>query len=124
MLSALEEELAALQEAALIAVNDVNDGGLLLEDRLWVMLAHVRTVALHGLRHAAALALATAQLCSGHDLRLLEPGFLVGIDEEEQEDLIGDFTATTRPLWRPCMRKTLSSLPSLSRRLYLGSFQS
>ena len=34
VLSALEEELAALQEAALIMVNDVNTGGVLLEDCL------------------------------------------------------------------------------------------
>ena len=32
------------------------------------------------------------QLCSGHDLRLLEPGFLVGADEEMGE-LTADFTA-------------------------------
>jgi len=124
VLLALEEELAALREVALVAVNNVNARGVLLEDHLRAMPARVSIVALSGVRHGAALALATAQLRSSHDLRLLEPGFLVGIDEEEQEDLIGDFTATTRPLWRPCMRKTLSSLPSLSRRLYLGLFQS
>jgi len=37
VLSALEEELAALQEAALIMVNDVNTGGVLLEDYLRAM---------------------------------------------------------------------------------------
>jgi hypothetical protein len=57
MLSALEE-LAALQEAALVAVNNVNVGGLLLEDCLWTMLACVRMVALQGVCHRAALALA------------------------------------------------------------------
>ena len=59
MLSALEE-LAALREAALVAINDVNVGGVLLEDRLWAMLAQVRTVALSRVRHGAALALAVA----------------------------------------------------------------
>ena len=58
MLSALEE-LAALQEASLVAVNDVNTGGLLLEDRLWAMPARVRTVALRVVHHGAAFALAT-----------------------------------------------------------------
>ena len=58
MLSVLEEELAALREAALIAVNDMNAGGVLLEDHLWAMLARVRTVSLHGVRHGATLALA------------------------------------------------------------------
>ena len=47
------------------------------------MLAQVRTVALHGVRHGAALAMITSQLRSGHDLRLLEPSFPVGANEEE-----------------------------------------
>ena len=60
MLLALEEELAALREVALIAVNDVNIGNVLLEDRLWTMLAWVRMVTLSGVRHGATLALAMA----------------------------------------------------------------
>ena len=97
MLSALEE-LAALREAALVAINDVNVGGVLLEDRLWAMLAWVRMVALSGVRHGAALALVIAHLHSSHDLYLLEPGFLVGIDEEEKEELTGDFTAAVEAI--------------------------
>ena len=58
MLSSLEEELAALRQAALVTVNDVNAEGVLLEDHLRAMLAWVRTVALSGVRHGAALALA------------------------------------------------------------------
>ena len=96
MLSALEEELAALQEVALVAVNDMNVGGVLLEDHLWAMPAWVRTVALSGVCHGAALARAMAQLCSGHDLCLFQPGFLVGADE--QEELIGDFIATAEAI--------------------------
>ena len=60
MLSALEEVLATLREVALIGVKDMNPRGLLLEDHLWAMPAHVRMVALHGLCHGAALALAIA----------------------------------------------------------------
>ena len=60
MLSALEEELAALREAALVAINDMNAGGVQLEDRLQAMPAHIRTVALRVVRHGATLALATA----------------------------------------------------------------
>ena len=70
----------------------MNIGGVLLEDRLWAMPARVRTVALSGVCHGATLALAMAQLHSGHDLRQIEPGFLVGANEEEQEELTGDFT--------------------------------
>ena len=97
MLLALEEELAALQEAALIAVNDVNDGGLLLEDRLWVMPARVRMVALQGVCHGTGTALAAMQLHSSHDLHLLEPSFPVGANLE-QEELIGDFTAVAEAI--------------------------
>ena len=62
------------------------------------MLARVRTVALSGVHHGATLALAMAQLRSSHDLHLLEPGFLVGIDEEETKELTGDFTATAEAI--------------------------
>ena len=96
MLSALEE-LAALREAALITINDVNMGGVLLEDRLWAMPTRIRTVALHGVRHGATLALATAQLHSSHDLRLLEPGFPVGANEEKVE-LTDNFTTTVEAI--------------------------
>ena len=97
MLSALEE-LVALREAALIAINDVNAGGVLLEDHLWAILARVRIVALHGVRYGAALALAAAQLCFSHDLCLLESGFPVGVDEEDNEELTGDFTTTVEAI--------------------------
>ena len=90
--------MATLREAALVAVNDVNTGGVLLEDHLWAMLARIRMVALSGVDHGAALALAVAQLCFGHDLRLLEPRFLVGVDEEETEEITGNFTAAAEAI--------------------------
>ena len=86
--------MATLREVTLIAVNDVNAGGVLLEDHLWDMPAWGRTVALSGVHHGATLALAMAQLRSSHDLHLLEPGFLVGTDEGEMEELTSDFTTT------------------------------
>ena len=98
MLSALEEELAALREATLVAVNDVNTGGVLLEDRLLAMLAQVRVVALSGVCHGAALALAVVKLRSGHDLCPLEPGFPVGANEEEKEELTSNFTAVAEAI--------------------------
>ena len=72
--------------------------GVLLEDRLWAMLAQVRTVALSGVHHGAALTLATTLLCFGHDLRLLQPGFPIGADEEEKEELTGDFTTAVEAI--------------------------
>ena len=59
------------------------------------MPTRIRMVALHGVHHGATLALAVAQLCFSHDLRLLKPGFLVSANEEE---LIGDFTATVEAI--------------------------
>jgi len=41
----------------LVAIHNVNVGGVLLEDRLWAMLAQVRMVALRGVHHGVALAL-------------------------------------------------------------------
>ena len=52
---------------------------------------------LSGVRHGASLALTVVQLRFGHDLFLLEPSFLVGTDEEEEE-LTGDFTAATEAI--------------------------
>ena len=39
-----------------------------------------------------------AQLRFGHDLHLLEPGFLVGADEEEKVEVIGDFTTAAEAI--------------------------
>jgi len=48
-------------------------------------------VALHGVRHGAAVALTIAQVCSGHDLRPLQPGFLDGKDPDDYQELVDDF---------------------------------
>ena len=77
----------------------MNARGVLLEDHLQAMPARVRTVAHSGVCYGAGLALAMAQLCSGHDLCLLEPSFPVGADEKEKEELTGDFTPLQRPSW-------------------------
>ena len=42
------------------------------------ILNRVREVALHGVRHGAAMALAAAQAHSGHELQVLPHGFLAG----------------------------------------------
>jgi len=48
-------------------------------------------------RHGATVALGAVQLHSSHDLRLLEPGFLVGTKEEKVE-LTGNFTTTVEAI--------------------------
>ena len=54
---------------------------------------HVREVALHGVRHGAAMALAAAQACFGHNLCLLPHGFLETAHPGEHEHLVEDFSS-------------------------------
>ena len=51
----------------------------------------IREVALHGVRHGSATALATAQARSGHNLRFLPHGFLDAVPPEDHERLIEEF---------------------------------
>ena len=59
--------------------------------RLYDISNHVREVALHGVRHGAAMALAAAQARSGLNLRLLPHGFLDAAYLGEHERLVEDF---------------------------------
>ena len=54
-----------------------------------------REVALHDVRHGATVALAIAQVRSGHDLHLLQPGFLDGKDPDIHQELVDDFEGAT-----------------------------
>ena len=53
----------------------------------------VREVALHGVRHGAAMALAATQAHSGHNLRLLPHNFPDTAHPREHERLVEDFTS-------------------------------
>jgi H2-forming N5,N10-methylenetetrahydromethanopterin dehydrogenase-like enzyme len=48
-------------------------------------------VALHGIRRGAIVALAIAQVHSGHDLRLVEPSFPEEENPKDYQDLVDDF---------------------------------
>ena len=52
---------------------------------------HVREVALHGVRHGAAMALVSTQVHSGHELRFLPHGFPAMANPGDYEGLIKDF---------------------------------
>ena len=52
---------------------------------------HVREVALHGVHHGVAMALAAAQVHPGHNLRLLPRGALVTGYPKDYERSVGDF---------------------------------
>ena len=55
------------------------------------ILNRVREVALHGVRHGAATALAAAQAHSGYNLQLLPHGFLDTVHPKDHEHLVEDF---------------------------------
>ena len=77
--------------AANHAAGFVNARGAVPVARLHDILNRVREVALHGVRHGAAMALAAAQVHPGHDLRLLPHGALVTGYPEGYERLVEDF---------------------------------
>ena len=59
--------------------------------RLYDIPNRVREVALHGVRHGAAMALASAQAHSSHELRFLPHGFPAVAHPGDYERLIEDF---------------------------------
>ena len=66
--------------------------GFLINARLHDVPAHVWEIALHGVRHGAAVALTAAQVRTGHELHAMETGFPMGDGPEEHEDLLKEFT--------------------------------
>jgi len=69
----------------------VNARGTVPVVRLHDILNHVREVALHGIRHGAAMALDTVQARFGHELRLLPHGFPAAAHPGDREHLVEDF---------------------------------
>ena len=69
----------------------VNARGTVPVVRLHDIPNRVREVALHGIHHGAAMALAAAQARSGHELHLLPHGFLATEHPEDHERLVKDF---------------------------------
>jgi len=92
--SDLSTQLESLQLAAEYVVGFVNVRGAVLIVRLYDIPNRVREVALHGVSHGAATALAAAQACSGHNLRLLPHGFLDAVHSGDHERLTEDFLST------------------------------
>jgi len=72
-------------------VGFVNARGTILVVFLHGILYHVREVALHGVRHDIAMALAAAQAHFGHDLWLLPHGFPATERPGDHERLVDDF---------------------------------
>ena len=81
--------------AANHVVGFVNAKGAVPVVRLHDIPNRVREVALHGISHGAAMALAAAQARSGHELRLLPHGFPATEHPGDHERLVEDFSDAT-----------------------------
>ena len=75
-----------------MAVDAVNARGSSIDARLQDVPVRVQEIALHGVRHGAAVALTVAQVQMGYELHAMETGFPMGDDPEEHEDLLEEFT--------------------------------
>ena len=75
------------------AAGFVNARGAVPLVRLHDIPNRVREVALHGVRHGAAMALASVQAHSGHELRFLPHGFPAAAHPGDYERLIEDFSS-------------------------------
>ena len=76
----------------------VNARGSPIDICLQDILARVQEIALHGVRHGAAVALTVTQVQTGHDLHTMEVGFPTDDGPEGHEDLIEDFTAAAEAI--------------------------
>jgi uridine phosphorylase len=91
-LSALLSQHNSLRTSTAIAVNAINAQGVMLTSCLQDVLEHVREIAIHGIRHGAAVALASAQVCSGYELHHLPRGFPLTSDRSIHAALVEDFS--------------------------------
>jgi hypothetical protein len=91
-------QLESLQLAADYAAGFVNSRGTVPVARLHDVLNNVSEIALHGVRHGAAIALAMVQVHSGYELQLLPHGFLATDRPEDHESLVKDFSNVTNTI--------------------------
>ena len=90
----LSAQLESLRLAADHAVGFVNARGAVLMVRLHDIPNRIGEVALHGVHHGAAMALAAAQVHSDHDLRLLPHGAPATGYPRDYDRLVEDFSDT------------------------------
>ena len=85
--------MESLRSAADHAAGFVNARGAVPVARLHDIPDRVREVALHGVRHGAATALATTQARYGYNLQLLSHGFPDVVPPRDRERLIDEFSS-------------------------------
>ena len=84
-------QLESVQLAANVAVDAVSARGSPIAARLQDIPARIQEIALHDVRHGAAVALTAAQVQTGYELHAMETGFPMGDGPEEHEDLLEEF---------------------------------
>ena len=90
-------QLESLQSAANAAADAINARGYPIDARLQDIPARIQEIAIHGVRHGAAVALTAAQVQTGHELHAMKTGFPMGDGPEEHEDLLEEFTIAAEP---------------------------
>ena len=91
-------QLESLQLAVNAATDAVNERGSPIATRLQDVPVRVWEIALHGVRHGAAVALTAAQVQTGHELHAMETGFPMGDGPKEHEDLLEEFTMPAKAI--------------------------
>ena len=81
-------QLESLQLAVNVAMDAINARGSPIDACLQDDPICVREIALHGVRHGAAVALTTAQVQTRYELHTMETGLPMGNGLEEHEDLM------------------------------------
>ena len=94
----LTAQLESLRSATDHEAGFVNARGTVLVVCLHDIPNRVREVALHGVCHGAAMALAAAQARFGHNLRLLPHGFPDTAYPGEHERLVEDFMSVANSI--------------------------
>ena len=84
-------QLESLQLAANVATNTINARGSPINACLHDILTHVEEIALHDVRHGAAVVLTVVQVQTGYELHTMETSFPMGDSPEEHEDLLEEF---------------------------------
>ena len=81
-----------------MATDVVNAWGSPIDVRLQDVPVHVREIALHDVRHAAAVTLTVARVQTRYKLHAMETGFLMGDGPGEHEDLLEEFIMAAKAI--------------------------
>ena len=79
-------------------VDTVSARGSPIDARLQDVPICIQEIALHGVRHGAAVALTAAQVQTRYELHAMDTGFPMGDGPEEHEDLLEEFVMAVKAI--------------------------